>query len=293
MRGLLSFRTVLALPVLALLTAGSGAVQAADSLSGSKRIVSIGGSLTEIVYALGGQDRLAARDSTSLYPPDATALPDAGYMRALSPEGVLSVNPDGILLLEGSGPPETLAVLKSTGIPIVEVPEAFNADGILKKIDMVGEALGLQKEAAGLKAKLAADLAQAQAEGRSKGKDVRVMFILSMQGGRIMASGSGTAADGILKMAGAVNAVEGYSGYKQLTDEAITSASPDVILMMDRGGNHAASSEDLFASPALQLTPAGRNKRLIRMEGLYLLGFGPRTADAVRDLARELAKAGS
>ncbi|MBD8889919.1 heme/hemin ABC transporter substrate-binding protein [Roseibium litorale] len=286
------FLTAFGLPVLALLAMGAASAKA-ESLTGSRKIVSIGGSITEIVYALGGQDRLAARDSTSLYPPEALSLPDAGYMRALSPEGVLSVDPDGILLLEGSGPPETLSVLKSSGLPIVEVPEDFSAEGILKKVETVGAALGLEEKAAALKAKLAADLAEAQEEGRTKGHGVRVMFILSAQGGRIMASGSGTAAAGILKLAGAVNAVEGYSGYKQLTDEAVISAAPDVILMMDRAGNHASSAEEVLASPALQQTPAGQNKHLIRMEGLYLLGFGPRTADAVRELVRELAKSGS
>lgn len=287
-----SLLNTLAVPALALLAMGAGSLKA-EELAQSRKIVSIGGSVTEIVYALGGQDRLVARDSTSLYPAEATALPDAGYMRALSPEGVLSVDPDGILLLEGSGPPETLSVLKSTGLPLVEVPEDYSAEGILKKVEVVGHALGLEKEAAALQAKLSADLTEAQEEGRTKGKGVRVMFILSTQGGRIMASGSDTAAAGILKLAGAVNAVEGYSGYKLLTDESVISAAPDVILMMDRAGNHAASAEEVLASPALQQTPAGKNKRLIRMEGLYLLGFGPRTADAVRELANELAKSGS
>ena len=52
-----------------------------------ERVVSLGGAVTEIVVALGAQDRLVARDSTSEYPPSVTALPDVGYVRALSPEG--------------------------------------------------------------------------------------------------------------------------------------------------------------------------------------------------------------
>ncbi len=96
--------------------------------------------------------------------------------------------------------------------------------------------------------------------------------------------GSGTAADGIIKLAGAVNAVEGYSGYKQLSDEAAVTAAPDVVLMMT-GGGIAVSDAELFASAAILQTPAGAARKVIRMDGGYLLGFGPRTADAVHDLA--------
>ena len=63
------------------LTAAPGFAEEPD------RIVVIGGSVTEIVYALGQQERLVARDTTSNHPPEVEALPDVGYIRALSPEG--------------------------------------------------------------------------------------------------------------------------------------------------------------------------------------------------------------
>jgi iron complex transport system substrate-binding protein len=104
-----------------------------------------------------------------------------------------------------------------------------------------------------------------------------------------MASGSGTAADGIISLAGAVNAIDGYAGYKQLSDEAALTARPDVILMMDRGGpSDPAAAVDPFAHPALAATPAGEAKALVRMDGQYLLGFGPRTSSAIHDLAVSL-----
>ena len=100
-----------------------------------KRIVSIGGSVTEIVSALGEGDRLVARDRTSNHPPEIMALPDIGYIRALSPEGVLSVNPDMILTLEGFGPPEAASVLRQAGVRIVEVPEGYDAAAVLRKVE--------------------------------------------------------------------------------------------------------------------------------------------------------------
>lgn len=254
----------------------------------TSRIAAIGGSLTEIVYALGEEGRLVARDSTSLYPEAALKLPDVGYMRQLSPEGVLSVNPSGILALQGSGPKEAIDVLKKASVPYIEVPETFDNAGILAKIRAVGAALGVEAKADALAAEVDAQLKSAEALTAGVKERKRVLFILSLQGGKVMASGTGTAANGIIDLAGGVNAVDGYAGYKQITDEAIIEAKPDIILSMIRGGNHEAALADVLANAALASTPAGQAKNLVRLDGNYMLGFGPRTAAAIRDLAAAL-----
>jgi iron complex transport system substrate-binding protein len=282
------FRAALAAAALAIFAVPATAAEEGEVFKDASRIASIGGSLTEIVYALGEEARLIARDSTSLYPEAALVLPDVGYMRALSPEGVLSVNPTAILALHGSGPKEAVEVLKKASVQYVEVPEQFDHQGILIKIRAVGTALGVDAKAEALAAEVDADLATAEKLTADLATRKRVLFILSAQGGKLLAAGSNSAADGIIKLAGAVNAVEGYEGYKQLSDEAAAIAAPDVILMMDRGGDHAALDAELLAHPALASTPAAKAKAIIRMEGTYLLGFGPRTAAAARDLAASL-----
>ncbi len=264
------------------------AAQAAEveKFADTSRLVSIGGALTEIIYALGEDGKLIARDRTSTYPQAVQKLPDIGYMRQLSPEGVLSVMPTAVLLVEGSGPAETLDVLKRASVPILIVPEEFSADGIANKINIIGEALGVKDKAAALAAKVSADLKAIEQKTASIKQKKRVLFILSRQGGRIMASGQGTAADMMIRLAGGVNAVTEYKGYKQLTDEALDKAAPDLILLMktDAHDGHA----DLLDNPALAATPAGRNKAIIAMDGLYLLGFGPRTAQAAQQLSEAL-----
>lgn len=253
-------------------------------------IVSIGGSVTEIIYALGAGDRLIARDTTSGYPPEAAALPDVGYMRALSPEGVLSVDPTRIIAESGAGPVETINVLKKTDIPFVTVPEAYSEAGIRAKIIAVGRAIdeeaAAQALADDLRQKL--DKVTRTADQKAAQEKKRVLFILSTQGGRVMASGTDTAAAGMIEMAGGENAVTGFEGYKPLTDEAVIASAPDAILMMDREGDHDSTVEELLQMPAIASTPAAEDGAVIRMDGLYLLGFGPRTADAVADLSRAL-----
>ena len=275
-----------------LMLAAAGALPAAAAelkpFADTSRLVTIGGSLTEIVFALGENDRLVARDQTAVFPEAALKLPDVGYMRALAPEGVLSVRPTALLVLEGSGPPEALDVLNGAGVEYQTVPESFTHTGILRKVEAVGEALGVQNKAEALMAQIDADLSAVEAMTKRIGNKKRVLFILSMQGNKIQAAGTGTAADGIIALGGGINSITDYAGYKALTEEAIIAAAPDVILMMDRGGDHAASNADLFGNPAIALTPAGRDHKVIRIDGAYLLGFGPRTASAARDLAHAM-----
>lgn len=283
-----SFKALLAATCLSGVLASSALAAELTPFADTSRLVSIGGSLTEIVYALGEEGKLVARDQTALYPEAALKLLDVGYMRALAPEGVLSVKPTALLVIDGSGPPEALDVLSHAGVPYQSVPEGFSADSVIAKVRAVGEALGAKDKAEALATTLETGFAAVEARAAAVPQHKRVLFVLSAQGGKIQASGTGTAADGMIKLAGADNAVTDYHGYKALTEEAIIAANPDVILMMDRGGDHGATDAELVGNPAIALTPAGQNHAIIRLEGSYLLGFGPRTADAANELMDKL-----
>lgn len=252
------------------------------------RIVSIGGAITEILYALGFEDRIAGVDVTSLYPPAALRdKPNVGYMRQLSPEGVLGLHPSLVLAVQGSGPKETIDVLEAAKVPLVLVPETFSEAGLIDKIRLVGHAMGADPRATCLSRAVESDLAQLRTLRAKVTTPVRVMFVMSVVNGRAMAAGHKTAADEIIQLAGAVNAIDGYDGYKPINDEAIVAAKPDVVLSIDRG-KESLTADAVYAHPAFALTPVVANKAFISMEGLYLLGFGPRTAAAARDLSVKL-----
>ncbi|MGE3182785.1 MAG: hemin ABC transporter substrate-binding protein [Phycisphaerae bacterium] len=257
-------------------------------ITDTSRIVSIGGAVTEILYALGFDDRVVAVDTTSLYPPRALAeKPNVGYMRQLSPEGVLGLSPSLVLASENAGPKETIAVLEAASIPFVQVPEHFTAEGILDKIRTVAASVGAEKRGACLAAGTSAEL-QTLTRMRERIKTpMKVLFVLSFIDGRAMVAGRSTAADGIIKLAGGLNAIDGYEGYKIVADEAVVAAKPDVVLAMKRQGLDL-SADTIFAHPAFASTPAAARKAFVSMDGLYLLGFGPRTAQAARDLAAAL-----
>jgi len=290
MRALLSngFRIASCAACIVTLSGALFAPLAGRAAGKADRVVSIGGAVTEILYALGAEQRIVAVDSTSFYPAQALKeKPNVGYMRALSAEGVLGLNPSLILASEGSGPKETIAVLKAANIQYVTVPDRFTGQGIVDKIGVVANAVGADARGVCL-----AEVVQADLDGLAKvrahtGKPLKVLFLLSFANQRPMVAGGATAADGIIHLAGAANAMTGYEGYKLVNDEAIIAAKPDAVLVMQRD-SHRLDAETVFKHPAFALTPAAQHKRFVSMNGLYLLGFGPRTALAARDLATSL-----
>jgi len=258
------------------------------TVNDASRIVSIGGAVTEILYALGEGDHLVGVDTTSLFPPEALkSKPNVGYFRQLSPEGVVGLNPSVILAIEGAGPKEAVSVLQSASVPLVSIPDKFDGDGIIEKVTMIAKAVDAERKGECLSRIVSNDLA-ALASLRSGIKTpARVLFILSFVNGRPMVAGRGTAADGIIRLAGAQNAIDGFEGYKIVNDEAILNAAPDAVIGMKRAGlDHDAST--IFAHAAFRETPAAKQGRFFAMDGLYMLGFGPRTARAARDLSRSL-----
>ena len=266
----------LALPALAVGTAARGGQ--------ADRIVVAGGVITEVIYALGEQDRVVGVDSTSQFPPQALqSKADIGYVRVVSAEGVLSLKPSLVLLIDGAGPPDALALIAESGVRVARIPDGQDAEGVAAKIVAIGDAIGAAEAARRLAARTSAGFRELEELRAGLKQRRRVLFVLSLQNGRALVGGRNSSADAIIALAGAENAASAIEGYKPMTDEAIIAAAPEIVLMMSRG-NHRTSAEELFALPAFSQTPAAAQRRLVQMDGLYLLGFGPRTPLAARDL---------
>jgi iron complex transport system substrate-binding protein len=261
---------------------------APSSSAEKQQIVSVGGSITEIIYALGAQDRIVAVDTTSLYPPEALRTkPNVGYLRQLSAEGVLSRNPTLMIAAEGAGPADTLGLLKSAGLRIALLDEQPSARSVLDKIDEIGRLLDLQPQAQALSTKVSKEFEDLYARRKTIAKPLRVMVILGFQSGRAMAAGRKTAADAMIALAGGVNAAGAMDNYKQLSDEAIIEAAPDALVMAQRGDDDVLPA-NIFDQGAFAATPAAATHHLIQMNANYMLGFGPRTAQAAHELMSKL-----
>ncbi|HEV2573099.1 MAG TPA: ABC transporter substrate-binding protein [Beijerinckiaceae bacterium] len=251
------------------------------------RLVSLGSSNTEIIYALEAADAVVGVDSTSLLPPQALATKaNVGYLRALSAEGLLALRPDMVLTSAGAGPPEVLENLRRAGIKIVNLDDVASAESLLHRIDAIGQLVERESAAQRLHADVAQRFESLTASVAKIANRKRVLLVLGMQSGRAMVAGQKTAADAMIHLAGAVNAGGGMDGYKPMSDEAIVAAAPDVIIWAHRPGEDVV--KDVFALPAFATTPAATTKAIVHMDAVYLLGFGPSAPDAAKDLMRQI-----
>ena len=248
------------------------------------RIVSVGGDVTEIVYALGAGDRLVARDTTSTLPA-AKNLPDVGYMRQLNAEGILSLKPTMVLASELAEPSLVLRQIADVGVKVVPVSGEASLDNVPHKIQQVASALNLEKQGAAVTQKYEQQLA---AVPRTPLK-TKVLFILSHGGMTPMAAGKDTAADAIIKASGAQNAMQGFSRYRPLSQEGVVASAPDLVLITRDGFKTLGTVDKVWALPGMALTPAAKNKQILVVDDMALLGFSLETPAALAAL-REAAE---
>ncbi|MEU0516996.1 ABC transporter substrate-binding protein [Streptosporangium sp. NPDC006007] len=266
-------------------------VRSADGTSvevkDASKIVPLTGDVAEIVFALGLADRVVGVDLSAMGLPEARRKPQIGYQRSLAAEGVLSLKPTVLIGTEEAGPPPVIEQLKGAGIPVVTVPSgAGGVDDVPGKIELVGKALGVADKGAELAARTKAeiDAARARVTGTEK---ARVAFLyLRGQSKTHQLGGVGTRADAMIAAAGAEDAgtVAGVRGYKPITAEAMVKAAPDHILVMAMGLESVGGVDGLLKLPGVAETPAGRNRRIVSLDDLELLGMGPRTGQAVDKL---------
>ncbi len=260
-----------------------------SAFAAPSRIVTLGAGVTETVFALGLGEQVVGVDVSSLHPPEALRKPKVGYVRMTSAEGIASLKPELVLASSVLGPKSIPDQLKSANIRLETVPASKSIKDAIGRIETIGKLLEKEKEAGELIKDLKAKLAQAEAHSQGKSK-LRVLFIFVHGGAAMQVSGTRTAADAMINAAGAINAVTQFPGYKVLSTEALLAAKPDVILVTTRSLKAVGGAEALWGSPGVALTPAGQAKRLVVMDDLRLLGFGPRTGDALLELARAIYK---
>lgn len=252
-----------------------------------RRLVCIGGTITETLYALGAESSIIGVDSTSNYPPQALKeKANIGYMRQLSPEGVLSLNPSLVLVMRDAGPASALDQIANSPVPMIYIDATPTAKAVVERVEFLGKLLDLKQQSNSLTKKIQSGFTQLAALRAQRKNTPKVMFVLTAAGNQAMISGTGTAADSIITLAGGQNAATSTHGYIMVGAESIVSMAPDVILTMQHGG--APLPDNLLKMPGFVNTPAGQKNASIAMDGELLLGFGPRTPDAGLALARHL-----
>lgn len=252
----------------------------------SPKIVSVNGTVSEILAGIGMESNIIGTDITSNYPASLKSKPKVGHNRNLSAEGILALQPDIVTGLSNELKPELVTQLKSAGIKLVLFTQTYSADGTRKLIKEVAAAFGKPQKADPLIKKLNSDLAAAAKI--SKGTKPKVLFIYARGTGTMMVAGEGTQMQQIIEMAGGANAVTGFTDFKPLTPEALVAANPDVILLFSSGMDSLGGATGLLNVQGVAQTNAGKNKRFVTMDGELVSSFGPRLGLAVGELAQKI-----
>ncbi|NCD72129.1 heme/hemin ABC transporter substrate-binding protein [Mucilaginibacter agri] len=252
----------------------------------SPKIVSVNGTISEILAGIGMETNIIGTDITSNYPATLKSKPKVGHNRNLSAEGIIALQPEVVTGLSTELKPELVTQLKSAGIKLVLFTQTYSPDGTRKLIKEVAAAFGKPKQAEPLIKKLDSDLAAAAKI--SKGNKPKVLFIYARGTGTMMVAGEGTQMQQIIELAGGVNAVKGFTDFKPLTPEALIAANPDVILLFSSGMDSLGGTAGLLNVQGVAQTNAGKNKKFVTMDGELVSSFGPRLGLAVGELAQKI-----
>ncbi|MGK4438254.1 heme/hemin ABC transporter substrate-binding protein [Yersinia proxima] len=246
----------------------------------TQRIVTIGGDVSEITYALGVGDLIVGRDSTSLNPKALKALPDVGYIRLLNAEGILALKPTLILSSQRAEPSRVLRQVMEYGVKLIYVPADKSPQGVIDKIRLIATTVGQEEKGQ----QLIQHYQQQLATVVSSPLPVKALFVMIHAGIPPLAAGLDTAADSMFKAAGLNNAIEEFSGYRPLSQEGIIDSAPDLLIVTTHGVASLKGVENVWRLPGLALTPAGKQKRLLVLDDIALLGFGLHTPEVLKQL---------
>lgn len=253
-------------------------------LTDSTRIVSLSGTTTEALSALGLESNIVGVDVTSTFPQSVQKLPKVGHNRNMNAEAILALRPQYVVGIEAQLKPDLLTQLRGAGAQVMVFPLTYSVAGAQQLVSAVADSFGASEKAAAINNNIAADAQKAPAlSGKPK-----VLFIYARGAGTMMVAGDNTPMKAMIELAGAQNAATGFEEFKPLTSEGMVASNPDVILLFDDGLQSLGGIDGLLAVPGVAQTTAGRNKAVIEMDGQLLTGFGPRTGQALSELATKI-----
>ncbi|HEY2026349.1 MAG TPA: ABC transporter substrate-binding protein [Gemmatimonadaceae bacterium] len=265
-----------------------------DATAGA-RVVCVSKQINEYLYDIHAESVLVARDLTSIYPPQITKLPSVGYHRALSAEGIISMRPTMLLTDGNLGPDAVVTQVKKVGIPVVVMPPGNTPDSAQRVMTQLGEQFHRERQADSVIAQWKSDMASALADTIKWAAASRPRVMIMHMGqiaNSYLAIKRGSPGDQIVRWAGGVNAIDSAGGMLRLTPELIAKAAPDIIIATDVGFDRLGTADNFAAMPGVAETPAGKAKRIYRVDETEVMYFGPRTAASVRKVARWLHPSG-
>ncbi|WP_299254271.1 ABC transporter substrate-binding protein [uncultured Cytophaga sp.] len=278
-----SIAYVLIIPITFSLLTLSATWMKSDS-SSEMKIVSVNGTMSEIICALGLESSLVGVDVTSSYPASLEKVVKIGHNRSVSSEGIIALSPNLVVGMQNDLKSTLIEQLTASNIKTYLFKQELSVEGTKKLISEAGVYFKQSAKASELIAQLDKDIALVKKPKVKK----KVLFIYARGAGSMMVSGTGTSVEKVIELSGGQNAVTSFADFKPLTSEALIAANPDVILLFDSGLESIGGVDGLLKVQGIAQTTAGKNKKVISMDGQLLTGFGPRLGKAMIELSSKL-----
>ena len=250
-----------------------------------ERIVTIGGSVTEIAFALGAGESIIAVDQSSTIPEKVLELPQVGYIRAISSEGILSVMPTKIITTSDIGPPNVIKQIRNAGVELVILDAATDFDGILRMVREVADALDLSAKGSEVVNRINKEFSKVQEIVSKKTKRNKIVFFMDMTGSKTFnAAGQGTRGDYLIEVIGGKNVFKNdFKRYSKVSSESLIDYNPDIILIATKGFSGSLKS-NIYSDKSLQSIEAVSSKNIFELDLGYYLTFGTHFSKAVLEL---------
>lgn len=241
------------------------------------RILSMGGSFTEIFYAIGAEGHLAGVDSSSKYPAEVSEKTNVGSFYTLNLEAVLAANPDCIVTWTFAT--STISTLESNGLKVVCYNPGSVA-GVMSVIYSIGNLTAHEQEAKGLVADMQSRLRAVEERVSAIPEDQRPEVYFELRSTK--SAGPGTIANELISMAGGKNIYATASvKYPLFNSEYIISSNPDFIVIEDQSTKTNAQIEGTAGWNTIN---AVQQHHIFRING-ELVSSTPRLVDAVEQMA--------
>ena len=263
------------------------------------RIVTLSGDMTEIIFALGLGPNIVGCDLSSVYPEEATQIDKVGVEFVLVAEGVLAQTPTVVIGDEDARPIEAIEQIRQAGVPVVIFPRFMGLGAPAEKIRAVAQVLGVDAAGEALAVQVQDEIDAVTARAAETTARPRVALVYQASADTTLMLGPNSVMDGLFAAVGAIDVgpTALADGYTPLSAEALAAGDPEVIVTAERGLERYLGGLDGFlALPGVSQTAAGRERRVLVYEDLFLLGLGPRTGQLLARLFADLhpeAAAGS
>ena len=253
------------------------------------RIVVLNGDFTEVVFALGMGENVVGVDSSATYPEEVQELPQIGYQRSLSAEGILSMDPTLVIGNTNSGPPEVLQQIRATGIPVVILERVSTIEGAARKIRAISAALGVPERGEELASDLEEQIEEVRALAAQVEEKPTAVFLYMRGLDSLFLIGRDHLSHELFEATGAISggaAAGVMRPFVPLTAEALAAADPDCIVVLTAGLRSVGGRDGLLTIPGVAQTKAAQEGCIVDFDDQYFGGGGPRMGDVLMDLLR-------